>query len=150
MLYTIYQGEKTEIKKNGIPFIRARVKGFFTLKLEIYLRDQLVFQANHFTIAFYRSIKITYQDLPDKIQLLKTNSFSYNLLYQGNELSIRFRIFKETLFKNWEEIGTIKFPKGITFGYSLAQMDINSEDENLALYFSILYFLFNPKGINNR
>jgi hypothetical protein len=148
MLYTIYQGEKTEVRKNGIPVIRASVRGFFTLKLEIYLGDKLVFKANHFTIAFYRSIKITYQDLPDQIELLKTNSFSYNLLYQGNELSIRFRIFKEILFKNLKEIGTIKFPKGITFGYSLTEMDLNSDDENLALYFSILYFLFNPKSIN--
>ena len=137
----IDQTRKTEVRKDGIPVLRVKVTGFFTLNVELFQGSKLIFKAKHFTIAFYRSIKILYQDLPDEIELLKTNLFSFNLLFRENELSIKYKLTKAILFQNWTEIGIINY----SFGRKFTEMDLQSDDENLAMYFLILYFLFNPK-----
>ncbi len=144
MEYIIYQGEKVEVTKNGLPFLEVKVHGFFTDTIEIYKDNKLIVKG---TLKQFisKSINISYQDLPHLIEIVKIEGKHY-LLYENNELRIDFPMFKTfKCYKNWEQSGVIDFPKKITFGYAYYRLVCNCESEEDCLYFLILFLLQVPE-----
>lgn len=111
--------------------------------------DELIFKAASFSFAFYLSIDIISQNLPDSIQIFKRNWWNYDLYYGSNKLSIKRGFLKTTFLLNGNIIGKLTFPRKITFGYSLSQLEIDSKDETLNMYFLILELLHVPTFRNS-
>jgi hypothetical protein len=131
-----------EVFQNDQLYLRIKQTNYFRSYYTFFKKDKIIFKSRLTYFAFWRSVKILYQDLEcpiAEIQALKLRDaelwFNDSILYIESHLLNKKQWI---LYNNGLEIGWIKICKGISVGGKF-DFHIDCEEETVNLYFLILF-----------
>ena len=132
-----------EVFQDGKLFLRVKQANYFRTYYTFIKNDKVIFKCRSTYFAFWRRVKILFQDLPIKINAIEAARWNETELNYGNTI---LRIKGNGLFrkKMWFlyidnlEIGYVEWAKAISVGGKY-NFHINSEDYTVNSYFLILF-----------
>jgi hypothetical protein len=141
--YLIYQEDTIWVSRNGDVFLTVKRKEGWKTTSSVFLNEHLILKSTWSATIAFVSIKIREQHLPDTIELQKRKG-KFLLVVNQQELYIKLRYFKRPqflLYKNGHQVGSVHYTKLITLGYGEYRMQTETNDQQLDLYFLLLFIM---------
>ena len=142
MEFRVHEHEGIVVTIDGELFLRINRRQGWRLTTELYKGDILILKAKASNILPFR-VSIKYLDLPDSISL-ERNKFTASLYVGNNELRLQMRLFKRpnlVFYLNDTMVGYAQSAKWIMIGYASYKINLEVAEEDLNLYFLILFLL---------
>jgi len=132
-----------EVFHDGKLFLKVKQVNYFRTYYTFIKDDKVFFKCRSTYFAFWRRMKILFQDLPSEINSIEARRWNETELYYGNTtLGVKgnglFRKKMWFLYKDYLEIGFVEWAKAISVGGKY-NFYIDTEDITVNTYFLILF-----------